>query len=107
MYYNKKYTYNKNSLSIKYCIASFEGSLESCSLSKLIKVHLVYNSRSDGVYTTSLAIASKRALINGPESSRQDSIGCRLVDNNASAAFCSLGSQISILSPMNVQTMLH
>lgn len=89
-------------MSTKNLIALFQRSFESYSLLKRTNVQLTYNSRSDGVYTTSLATASKSARIKGAESSRQDSIGSKEADINASADFCSFGLQISILSPMKV-----
>lgn len=96
------YSYNKNSLSTKNLIASFDGSFESCLSLKLTKVHLVYNSRSDKVCMTSLAIASRRARIKGPESTRQDSIASKGADNNVSAIFFSFGLHVSILSPTKI-----
>lgn len=71
-----------------------------CSF-KLSKVQLMYSSKSSDVYKTSLATASKSALINNMESLRQDSIGSRAAESNDAAVLRSFGLHISILSPGN------
>lgn len=68
---------------------------------KLSKVQLIYSSKSSYVYKTSLATASKSALINSMESLRQDSMGSRAAESNDTAALRSFGLHISILSPGN------
>lgn len=75
-------------------------STSDCSL-KLSKVQLIYNSKSSYVYKTSLATASKSALISSVESLRQDSIGSRTAESNDTAALRSFGLHINILSPGN------
>lgn len=95
----KLYTHSKNSLSNKNLIASLQKICTlDCSL-KLSKVQLIYKSKSSEVYKTSLATASKSALINSVESLRQDSIGFRVAESNAAAALRSVDLHINILSP--------
>lgn len=58
------------------------------------------------MYKTSLATASKSALINSMESLRQDSMGSRAADSNDPAALRSFGLHISILSPGNYKVFI-
>jgi len=58
------------------------------------------------VYKTSLATASKSALISSMESLRQDSIGSRTAESNDAAILRSFGLHISILSPENYKILL-
>lgn len=96
-------THNKNSLSNKNLIALLEKvSTLDCSL-KLNKVQLIYSSKSFEVYKTSLATASKSALINSVELLRQDSIGFRVAESNDIAALRSVGLHISMLSPRKLK----
>lgn len=53
------------------------------------------------MYKTSLATASKSALINSVESLRQDSIGSKVAESNDVAALRSFDLHINILSPRN------
>lgn len=76
-----------------------------CSL-KLSKVQLIYSSKSSYVYKTSLATASKSALINNMESLRHDSIGSRAAESNDVAALRSFGLHINILSPGNYKIII-
>ena len=55
------------------------------------------------MYKTSLATASKSALINNEESLRQDSIGSKAAESNDAAALRSFGLHINILSPKHIK----
>lgn len=101
------YIYNKNSLSNKNFIASLEKVCISDCLLKLSKVQFIYSSRSFNVYKTSLATASKSALINNVESLRQDSIGSRLAESKDRAALRSVVLHISILSPGKFEILIY
>jgi len=69
-------------------------------------VQLIYNSKSCGVYKTSLATASKSALINKVESYRQDSIGFKFAESNFAAMLRSFGLHINMLSPKKIKNQL-
>lgn len=58
------------------------------------------------MYNTSLATASKSALISSVESLRQDSIGLRAAESNDAAALRSFGLHINILSPGNYKIFI-
>lgn len=94
-----------NSLFNKNFIASLENVCISDRLFKLSKVQLIYSSKSSYVYKTSLATASKSALINSVESLRQDSIGSKVAESNDVAALRSFGLHINILSPRNYKIL--
>lgn len=60
---------------------------------------------SEEVHAISLATASNKALMSGPELSKQDSTGSKGADSKDSAAFFSFGLHISILSPIRLKVI--